>query len=100
MADSIKRIQWSRDAENQDRILYFLFQKAKAIRVAGTSDQKENDLCDRIYTNTVNKFAACMLCATNATIGEAIDGDNSVSDSNIEYVIATEQWDTLVAAEV
>lgn len=66
MADSIKRIQWSRDKQTQDRVLYYLFQKAKAVVTAGTDPQDQLDLANRVYSQSVNLFAACMICATNA----------------------------------
>ena len=100
MADSIKRIQWSRDKETQDKVLFYLFQKAKAVSTAGTAAQAELDFADRVYAQTCNMFAACMICATNATIGAAIDGDNAVADSDIEYVVGTDQWANMANAGV
>jgi hypothetical protein len=100
MANAIKRIQWSRDAEVQDRILYYLFQKAKATSTTGTAAQSELDLAGRVYGQTVNLFAACMVCATNTTIGAAIDADASVVDNDIEYVVVTDQWANMAAAGV
>jgi len=100
MADSIKRIQWSRVLMNQDKVLYYLFQQAKAVLTAGTAAQPELDLASRIYGNTVNLFAACMICASNSTIGTAIDADNAPSESDIEYVVVTDQWENMANAEV
>lgn len=100
MADSIKRVQWSRDAETQDRVLYYLFQKAKAVKSESTPAADELALADRVYNKSVNLFAACMVCATNATIGAAIDAGNAASDSDIEYVVVTDQWANMAAAGV
>ena len=100
MANAIKRIQWSRDLETQDRVTYYMFQKSKEVITAGTAAQKELDLAARVYNESFNKFAACMICATNATIGAAVDAANDVADSDIEYVVATDQWANMADAEV
>ncbi len=100
MANAIKRIQWSRDAETQDRVTYYMFQKAKEVITAGTADQKQLDLSARVYNQSFNSFAACMICASNATIGAAIDGATDVADSDIEYVVGTDQWANMADAEV
>lgn len=100
MADALKRIQWSRDKETQDRVLYYLFQKSKAVLTKGTAAQKELDIANRVYSQKVNLFAACMICAANPTIGAAIDAGKPVSDSDIEFVVGTDQWDKLASAEV
>ena len=100
MANATKRFQWSNDKETQDRITFYLFQKAKAVLTAGTADQDELDFSSRIYNQSYNKFAASMICASNATIGSAIDAGDAVSDSDIEYVVVTDQWANMAAAGV
>lgn len=100
MADSLKRIAWSRDKQTQDKIHYYMFQKAKAVLTTGTASQKQLDMSQRVYAQTVNLFAACMICATNATIGTAIDADNTPAESDIEYVVVTDQWENMANAEV
>ena len=100
MANAIKRVQWSNDKQMQDRISFFLFQKAKAILTANVAPTPQLDFAKRIYNQTYNKFAAGMICASNATIGDAIDGDTAVSDSDIEYVVVTDQWVAMADAGV
>ena len=100
MANAIKRIQWSRDKETQDRVTFYMFQKAKAVLTAGTAGTKQLELSERVYNGTFNKFAACMICASNATIGTAIDAADTVADSDIEYVVGTDQWANMADAEV
>ena len=100
MANAIKRVQWSNDKETQDRITFYLFQKAKAVLTAGTADQAELDFSERIYNQSYNKFAAGMICASNATIGTAVDAGNVVAESDIEYVVGTDQWSNMAAAGV
>lgn len=100
MADAIKRIQWSNDKETQDIITYYLFQKAKAVLTAGTAPQAELDFAQRVYNQSYNKFAASMICASNTTIGAAVDAGNTVAESDIEYVVTTDQWANMAAAGV
>ncbi len=100
MANSIKRVQWSRDAETQDRVTYYMFQKSKEVITLGTADQKELDLAARVYNQSFNSFAACMICASNATIGSAVDAGTLVADSDIEFVVGTDQWANMSLAEV
>ena len=100
MADSIKRIQWSRDKETQDKVLYYLFQKAKDVITEGTAPQAELDFADRIYNQSFNVFAASMICASNATIGAAVDDETAVAESDIEYAVATDQWANMANAGV
>ena len=100
MAESLKRIAWSRDKETQDRINYYMFQKAKSILTEGTASPAQLAMSQRIYNQTVNLFAACMICATNPTIGAAIDAGNAVTKTDIEYVVVTDQWENMADAEV
>ena len=100
MADSIKRVQWSRDQQTHDRVSFYLFQKAKAIITAGTAGTAQMDFCDRIYNESYNKFAAAMICVSNPTIGAAVDAGSAVADSDIEYVVTTDQWAAMADAGV
>lgn len=100
MADSIKRVQWSNENETHDRISFYLFQKAKEVVTAGTAGTAQMDFCERIYNQSYNRFAAAMICASNATIGAAIDAGTAVSESDIDYVVATDQWVAMADAGV
>ncbi|MCK5915727.1 MAG: hypothetical protein KAG92_06280 [Deltaproteobacteria bacterium] len=58
------------------------------------------DFCERIYNQSYNRFAAAMINASNATIGAAIDAGTAVSESDIDYVVATDQWAAMADAGV
>ena len=100
MANAIKRIQWSRDAQTQDTVVYYMFQKAKLVSTAGTASQSQLDLAGRIYNQSVNMFAVCMVCATNSAIGSAIDSGAAVLEGDLDWVVTTDQWDNLAEAGV
>jgi hypothetical protein len=79
---------------------FYLFGKAKAVMAEATPATDQLELAQRVYAGTVNLLAVGLICATNATIGAAVDAGNAVSESDIEYVIVTEQWANLAAAGV
>ena len=100
MADSLKRITWAKDAQVQDRIDFYLFQKAISIMAQETPDADELAFSKDVYVGKVNLLACAKVVVSNATIGAVVDAGNAVSESDMEYVIATDQWHNMaVAAE-
>jgi hypothetical protein len=79
---------------------YYLFAKARLVRAEAAPAADQLALADRIYNGTVNLLAVGLVCSTNATIGAAVDAGNAVAESDIEYVILTDQWANMAAAGV
>ena len=100
MADSLKRIAKANDKQFQDRIDYYLFQKALATMALASPDADELSFSKMIYYGQHNLLPCAKVVVSNATIGAAIDLGNEPSESDVEYVVATDQWSNLAAAAV
>lgn len=95
MADSLKRINKARDKEFQDRVMFYMWNRANAILDAeketpGSTDSDDLSLAKAIFANQVRSDDMTMIVLTNATIGSAVDADSAVSESDLEYVVSTE----------
>ena len=90
MADSLKRITAARDKQFQDRVSYFMWQQANAVLDTETPNEDDLALAKGVIARQINVEDMTMIVITNATVGIAIDAGNAVSDSEIEYVVATE----------
>jgi len=98
MADSLKRITWAKDKQNQDRVDYYLFQKALAVMALETPGADDLAFAKMIYVGSHNLLACAKVVVSNTTIGAKIDVGTAVPDSDIEYVVMTEQWTALAGA--
>ena len=98
MADSLKRVVWAKDAQNQDRINYYLFQKSLAVMAEATPDPDELAFARNIYAGDFNAFACAMVVVSNATIGAVIDADGTPSENDIDFVVSSDQWANLAGA--
>ena len=90
MADALKRINKARDKEFQDRVAYYMWQQANAVLDQETPDVDDLDLAKAILARQVDMEDMTMVAMTNATIGGHIDAGTDISDSDIEFVIVTE----------
>jgi len=90
MADALKRINMARDKEFQDKVAYYMWQQANTVLDVTTPDTDDLDLAKGILARQINYEDMAMVAMTNATIGGHIDAGTAVSDSEIEYVIVTE----------
>ena len=98
MADSAKRMTWAKTAENQNRVDYYLFQKALAVMAETTPDADDLVFAKQVYSGAHNSVACAKIVASNATIGTAIDADNTVTEGDIEFVVVTDQWHNMAVA--
>lgn len=98
MADSAKRMTWAKTAENQNRVDYYLFQKALSVMAEETPNADQLAFAKQIYSGQHNSLACAKVVASNSTIGTAVDADNAVSETDIEYVVVTDQWDNMAVA--
>jgi hypothetical protein len=89
MADAMKRMNKTKDKAFQDRCEYYMYQKAAAVFAQGTPDANDLLLAKALWAGQVNVVDMARMVVTNSTIGTAIDADNAVSESDIEYVIIT-----------
>ena len=90
MADALKRIQKARDKQFQDRVAFYMWQQANSVLDASNSDADDLELAKKIIARTVDVEDMAMVVITNATIGSDIDSDTNPTDSDIEYVVVTE----------
>ena len=100
MADSLARMRWARDKATQDRMHYYLFEQAKAVKAATSPDADELALANRVYDGSVNLLSVGLICSVNATIGAAIDAGTEVLETDIQYVVTVDQWAAMAAAGV
>ena len=98
MADSLKRISKAKDAQFQDRIDYYLFQKSLSVMAEASPDADELAFAKKVYAGEHNLLACAKVVVSNATIGTAIDAGNQPSEGDIEYVVVTDQWNNMAVA--
>jgi hypothetical protein len=90
MADALKRITAARDNDFKDRVSFYMWQQANAVLDNATPNADDLDLAKAILARQVNAEDMAMVAITNATIGAAIDAGTVPPDSDIEYVVMTE----------
>ncbi len=90
MADALKRIAKARDKEFQDRVAYFMWQQANTVLDNATPNADDLALAKAVIARQVKMEDMAMVAMTNATIGGKIDAETDVPDSDIEYVVVTE----------
>jgi len=90
MADAIKRIGMSRAKPFQDRCMYFMFAQADVIFGQTTPDADDLLLAKALWSGQVKPEDIARVVITNVTIGGKIDNGTEVLDSELEYVVMTE----------
>ena len=90
MADSLKRITKAKDKQFQDRVSFYMWQKANDVMDNENPDVNDLALAKAVIARQVNVEDMTMVVITNGTIGGSIDSDTAVPDSAIEYVVDTE----------
>lgn len=90
MTDALKRISKAKDQAFQDRCAYYMYEKAATVFEDGTPDADDLLLAKALWANQVNILDMARIVVTNATIGGAIDAGNAVSESDISWMITSE----------
>ena len=87
MADALKRISMSKDKAFQDRCAYYLWEKAKVVFTQETPDADDLLLAKVLWAGKVNFEDIARIAVTNPTIGASIDAGNTPTESDIEWVV-------------
>ena len=104
MADSLKRITKAKNKQFQDRVNYYLWEKAREVLAAekitpGSQNVEELAYSKRIFANQAPVISAAMAIITQTTIGSAIDSDAVVSDTDIESAVKIDQFRAIAVAD-
>ena len=105
MIDSQKRMTFSYNKSFQERCKWFMYQHAKTVLENETPDTDDLKLAQNVWAGGLDYQNVALIMMTNATIGAHVDNDENITDSEIQYVITTENKfntiaQTLVAAGV
>ena len=90
MADALKRITKAKDKQFQARVSFYMWQQSNAVLDNAAPDADDLALAKAVIARQVNVEDMTMVAITNATIGGKIDNDSVIPDSDIEFVVATE----------
>jgi len=90
MANSLKRIEKSRDKQFQDRCLYYMYEQADIIFEQTAPDADDLLLAKALWAGQVKSEDMARIVMTNTTVGGKIDTDTDVPDSDIEYTVKTD----------
>lgn len=90
MTDSIKRQTMANNKPFQDRCEYYFYEHARVIFEAGSPDTDDLAFAKALWAGRVRVVDLTKVVITNATIGAHIDADEEISDSEINYVVSTE----------
>jgi len=90
MTDAIKRISKSKDAQFQDRVRYYMWDRAKEILAESTPNTDDLALAKAVYAGQVAEQHMALMCITNTSIGSSIDAGSEVADTDIEWAIKTD----------
>ncbi len=83
-ADALKRIQKVRDKQFQDKVSYYMWKQAYDALISAPPDADDIALCKAFITRTVNVEDLAMIVITDDAIGELIDAEKEITDSDIE----------------
>lgn len=105
MTDSLKRFSLSNNKEFQNRCRYYMYQQAKTVLEQVAPDPDDLKLAQAVWSNKVDYNNICLIILTNPTVGAKCDNEEVITETEIEYVISTENKfntiaQTLVAAGV
>jgi len=103
MADSLKRVEWAKSAQNKDRCRFYAFQKAQSVLLAEKAEPGSQNADELTYAREVfggggEMETVAMIVAQNETIGAAIDAGNAVLEGSMQWVIFTDQWNNIATA--
>jgi len=90
MADSIKRQTMANNKPFQDRCEYYFYEHARVVLEDTTPDATDLAFAKAIWAGQVRILDMAKVVITNSTIGTAIDTDSSISESELAYVVSTE----------
>lgn len=90
MADALKRITAARDKQFQGRVSFFMWQQANTVLDDPAPDADDLSFAKSILSRQVSAEDMAMVVMTNATVGGKVDADQDVPDSDIEFVVVTE----------
>ena len=90
MADSVKRQTMANNKPFQDRCEYYFYEHARGILEASSPDTTDLAFAKAIWAGQVRILDMAKVVITNATIGTAIDTDSSIGESELAYVVSTE----------
>jgi hypothetical protein len=82
-----------------------MYQHAKTVLENATPDTDDLKLAQNVWAGGLDYQNVALILMTNVTIGAHVDNDENITDSEIQYVISTENKfntiaQTLVAAGV
>lgn len=98
MADALKRITKAKSKQFQDKVAYYMWQQANVVLDQETPNVDDLALAKAIIARQVNMEDMTMVAMTNATIGSKIDSDTEIPDSDIEYVVVSENKFNVLAS--
>ena len=90
MTDALKRISKTKDQAFQDRCSYYMYQKAAAVFAETTPDADDLLLAKALWAGQVNFEDIARIAVTNFDIGTAIDAGNTPAESDIEWIVYSE----------
>jgi len=90
MADSVKRQTMANNKPFQDRCEYYFYEHARTVLEAATPDATDLAFAKAIWAGQVKVLDMTKAVMTNATVGTAIDNDTTITESDLAYVIITE----------
>jgi len=90
MADSVKRQTMANNKPFQDRCEYYFYEHARSVLEDTTPDATDLAFAKAIWAGQVRIIDITKVVITNSTIGTAIDTDSSISESDLAYVVSTE----------
>lgn len=90
MADALKRIQMSENKAFQNQCMYFMYEQASVVFGQDTPDTDDLALAKAVWAGQVKPNDMARVVLTNTTVGGKVDTDHEITDSEIEYVVKTE----------
>lgn len=77
----------SKDKAFQDRCAYYLWERAKVVFTQETPDADDLLLAKALWAGQVNFEDIARIAVTNPAIGASIDAGNTPAESDIEWVV-------------
>lgn len=74
-----------------------MYQHAKSILENATPNTDDLKLAQNVWAGGLDYQNVALILMTNATIGAHVDNDEPILDSEIEYVISTENRFSIIA---
>lgn len=90
MTDSIKRQTMANNKPFQDRCEYYFYEHARGIFEASSPNTDDLAFAKALWSGQVKIIDLTKAVITNATIGAAIDAGTEITESDLAYVVSTE----------